>query len=270
MRNLQYSLQASRNEFKALDEEIKRKTEDKREDKEIKELLKLLEQSKNKFKDLDNEIQSINKAKENFERNKKNAQESKRALKEKIESSLIKEKELEKDLEKEEERLRRQMEQKKNAIRTEKENAIYRQKMEKNKAIQLIEKEIQNKIAQKKEERKKKVKESYIKLIDDPRDEINLLCETCERNCHSDCSEWGIMFWKPLFACDMIIDGKCIVCYCQKDNHKRNKKWYKTYERERSLSPNSKRKIDDEISKLEKSMNNIRNMDKIQQYDNKI
>ena len=106
------------------------------------------------------------------------------------------------------------------------------------------------------------------RLVEDTR-EYNLYCTRCRRNCHLNCNEWGLLVWKPVSACDVIEDDYCLKCYCHKDRHEREKYYYEKYEEEESLSPQSKKKIDDEISKLEKNIKNI-TMDTIKSYDYEI
>ena len=98
---------------------------------------------------------------------------------------------------------------------------------------------MKNKLVIKKNEKKKGIKYKEKKLVDD--NETNLICNSCKSNCHCDCECWKILFWKPTFACELIKDSKCIKCSHHKDKHERIKKYYKTYERERSISPAKKK-----------------------------
>lgn len=49
----------------------------------------------------------------------------------------------------------------------------------------------------------------------------------------------------------------CIQCYHHKDRHERIQKYYKKYDKEKSISPDKKRKIDNEILELQNNLNNI-------------
>ena len=75
-----------------------------------------------------------------------------------------------------------------------------------------------------------------------------MTCEYCENNCHYKCDCWTIIrLIKPLSWCNIIKDDRCIKCRCHKDKHKREKHYYKTIKEERSLSRESKKKIDNDI-----------------------
>ena len=129
--------------------------------------------------------------------------------------------------------------------------------------IEKIKGKILQQIKDKKKEKNQRIKYQEIKLIDD--DKVNLYCKKCIRNCHINCRCWRIAFWDPVWVCDSMKSSECLACEHHADNHERTKKIYKTYDRERSVSPAKKKILDSEISKLEESLKNITKIERSQQ-----
>ena len=110
-------------------------------------------------------------------------------------------------------------------------------------------KDIEHQIEMKKKEINTKIKEKKRILVEDTK--FNLICESCESNCHLDCDCFKMLLWNPAFACELIKEKTCIKCYHSVENHKKKKMHYKSEYEYKSLSPDKVKKLENEISELE-------------------
>ena len=121
--------------------------------------------------------------------------------------------------------------------------------------IEYLKNRTNKQIESKKKEKNSKI--TYKETVLEKDNKKNLICKICKKNCHEDCDCMYLLFWKPIFACSLIRHGKCIVCYCDKDQHKRRKKHYIEKRKEKPLPPEKQEQIDKEIEELQNSLNDI-------------
>ena len=134
------------------------------------------------------------------------------------------------------------MKKKENELNEKKNDLISLKKKEKDDAINAIKKEVEKKIKQLEEEKAKKITYEEPIFID-TYDYTFLVCKRCKQNCDPYCDCFTIFGFKPNFLCKMIKGGYCLKCKCHTDYHKRGKFYYKIKQRQKSLSPTSKKKI---------------------------
>ena len=252
LRKLYKNLEDTQNNFRKLNEEIYNSRKD--YNKEIEELQESLKKKREQSEKMKNEIEKKLKQKEEFLKNKKRIEESRDTLLNEINNYHNEEKQLEVLLKEEEDKLNEQLNKQNKLLGLQTTNTKNLSEREESKIIEIIKDKLEKQIKLKKLEKNKKIKYNIKKLTDD--NELNLICNTCERNCHPNCDCKWALFWNPIFACDMIESGKCIKCYHPKDDHKRIKKYYKTIEKERSLSPQKINDIEKEIYELQKNLDN--------------
>ena len=249
MKTLQDSLEKSKNLINSLDNEklnIK-------EAKQIEELKNSLEEKRNKVNALNKEINNLDENKKELEESKNSVINRKKNLFQQISDSEKEKLKLENKLKDEEEKFKK-LKEKENILNEEKNNKIKLKRKERDDAINKIKKEVENKIKQLREERAKKITYEDVNFID-PYDYNSLVCTRCKKNCNLNCECFTIFgLFKITSLCERIKDSYCIMCGCHTDYHKRGKFFYKGKKRQKSLSPGSKRKTDNDISNLEKSI----------------
>ena len=262
IKRLEKNLLNSQAQFDVLNREINSQTS--YLDKEIQKLKESLNNKMMESKSLNIEIARKENDKKNFEQNMREIEGSRNDLLEEIEQTKREEERLQKQLDEEERKLNEQLEKQRKLIGLDNVNRINLSEKEGSLMIEKIKEKIIKQINDKKKERATKIKYEEKNLVDDPDEETNLICNKCKLNCHCNCECWRILFWKPTFACDVFKDSICIECGHHKDYHERVKKYYKTYKKERSISPSKKRVLDEEISKLEDSLDNFSKIAKTQ------
>ena len=252
---LEQELKASQDEYKKLNIEINNQNID--YNKEIEELKKFLNNKMKESDEINKKFEDKKKKKEEYDRKineKKNISDK---LKKDLDDYIVKENQLQAQLQEEENELKKHLEKQKELIGLENINNIKFSDEEGNDMMGTILEKINEQIKAKMTERNSKIKYNEKILVED--DKLNLICNVCKNNCHLNCECWKIVFWKPVWVCESIKSGNCLICKsnCHKDKHERIQKKYIDQTREKSLSPNRKNILDKEILNLQDSLVNI-------------
>ena len=224
-------------------------------DKKIESLKGLSERNKEKIKILEHELEIKNVLKKENMKNYEFISKRMEQIFDEVKIHINKEKNLQNLLINKHNELNEQLNKHNKLLESKYIDIGILTQREENIIIKEREYKLKEQIKLKIEKRNKKIKYNIKRLTDS--NEINLICDECHANCHLNCDCLYGLFWNPISACQMINEGKCKLCYHSSDVHKRCKQYYKTIEKERSLSPKKKKDIDIEILELEINIKNI-------------